>query len=308
MPQRLLWSLAVLLTTSSLLSAQALSIDHAPVGCVVAERFPRLEARFAPGENVATARVLFQPESGRQWYAVAMKPARPAFAGILPKPKKSLKAFRYYIEVTDTALGTNRTPEYTTRVVAGAADCKDRLMGGALGSASVLLQVPAGAAAVPVGFSGAGVVAAGAPAAAAGSAAGSSGGGVGSTALVIAGGAAVAGIAVAVATKGGSSPAPDITRFYGTYASVTYRAQVSGCASFSAAFSVSGNADGSNFQVAKTSPGGLITFTGTIQGSGAFTAAGGGYSMTGQTTGSRISGTETQSGGPLCAWTFDGVR
>ena len=134
MSRRLLAGLGVVILSSSSLSAQTLSIDHQPVGCAVAERFPRLEARFAPADTVATARVVFQPENAQQWYAVAMKSEGPAFSGVLPKPKKSLKAFRYYIEVTDKALGTNRTADYTTNVVASPGDgqrvCTDRYCDG----------------------------------------------------------------------------------------------------------------------------------------------------------------------------------
>ena len=40
-----------------------------------------------------------------------------ASVGVLPMPKKELSSFRYYIEVTDKTLGTNRTSEYTAAVV-----------------------------------------------------------------------------------------------------------------------------------------------------------------------------------------------
>ena len=209
----LLVGLGVLVLTPRLAGAQTLSIDHQPVGCAVAEKFPRLEARFAPADTVAVARVLFQAENAQQWYAVAMKAEGSAFSGVLPKPKKSLKTFRYYIEVTDKALGTNRTADYTTNVVGGSGECKGKLMAGALGSAAVLLQVPAGAAALPAGFASAGVVAAGSGSAAAatGAAASGGGGGLGTGAIVgiVAGaGAAAAGVVVA-ASKGGAEAVSD---------------------------------------------------------------------------------------------------
>ena len=192
--------------------AQTLNIDHQPVGCAAAERYPRLEARFAPAESVAAARIVFQGQSP-EWYSVAMKPEGTAFVGVLPKPKKTLKSFRYYIEVTDKAVGASRTAEYTTAVVDSTGACKGRIMAAALASASVLIQGPAGALALPLGFASTGVVAAGTAAGsggavgAAGSGAGA-GGGIGATALVI-GGLAVAGGAVAVALpKGDSSSDP----------------------------------------------------------------------------------------------------
>jgi hypothetical protein len=195
------------------------AIDHQAVACVAADKFPRLEARFTPAENVAAARVLFQGQTA-DWYSVAMKPDAAVYAGILPKPKKELKSFRYYIEITDKALATSRTAEFTAAVVDSAAACKGKLTAGAVSSASVLLQGPAGAAALPGGFASTGVVAgsaagSGAATGAAGASSGSSaagagaaagaGGGIGTTALVL-GGVAVAGGAVAVGvSKSGES-------------------------------------------------------------------------------------------------------
>ena len=64
----------------------SVSIEHQPVACAVAERFPKLEARFAPPENVARARVAFQGRNTAEWYSVDMKADGPVFVGTLPKP------------------------------------------------------------------------------------------------------------------------------------------------------------------------------------------------------------------------------
>ncbi len=192
----------VLLASPAL--AQTLNIEHRPVGCVAAGKFPRFEAGFAPAGSIAAARVVFQGQT-TDWYSVAMKPEGALFAGVLPQPKKDLKSFRYYIEVTDKAMGASRTPEYTAAVVDSAGACQGRLMATALGSASVVLQGPAGVAALPAGFASSGVVAgsaAGSTAAAGASVAGASGG-LGATALVIGGVVVAGGAAAAVATKGG---------------------------------------------------------------------------------------------------------
>lgn len=187
---------------------QNLTIDHQPIGCAGAGKFPRLEARFSPPEAVAAARVVFQGRTA-DWYSVAMKAEGDHFAGVLPKPNKDLKSFRYYIEVVDKGMGANRTDEYTAAVVDSASACRGKLMAGALGSATVILQGPAGVAALPAGFASAGVVAgsaAGSSAGAAGAAGASSagaGGGIGATALVVGGLAAAGGAAAVVASKGG---------------------------------------------------------------------------------------------------------
>ena len=207
MNKRFLPGLASLLALAPPALAQTLSIEHQPVACATAGKFPRLEARFAPTESVATARVVFQGQTA-DWYSVLMKPEGPGFAGVLPKPKKDLKSFRYYIEVTDKSLGTARTPENTVGVVDSASACKGKLMAGAVGTASVILQGPTGVAALPAGFASSGVVAgsaAGGGSAAGASAAAGGGGGL-ATGVIIAGagaGLAAAGAAVVVASKNG---------------------------------------------------------------------------------------------------------
>ncbi len=233
MPKRLLQALAVLVVSSSSAAAQTLSIDHSAVACVVAEKFPRLEARFVPGDAVAKARVFFQTGNAKHWYAVAMKPEVGGFSGVLPKPKKSLNAYRYYIEATDKSLGTSRTAEYTTSVVTGPGGCKGKMMGGGLGSAAVTLEVPAGAPAVPAGFSSSGLTAAGVAGAAAvatgAAVAGTAAGGGISTGVIVAvAGVAAAGAGAAVAVgaaKGGDGNGPARTTYTGTFSKPWQRSQ-----------------------------------------------------------------------------------
>jgi hypothetical protein len=195
-------------------AAYSAEIDHKAVGCVVAEQFPRLEARLTPADAVGRARVFFSTGNRPVWYAVAMKRDGEVFAAALPKPKKSLKQFRYYLEVADTAMATSRTEEYATNVVSGAGGCAKGMMAGVMSAASILLEVPAGAAAIPVGFSSAGVVAAGSTATVAGggAAASSGGGGLGTGAIVGGLGAvAAAGAVVAVKAAGGGGKPVDIS-------------------------------------------------------------------------------------------------
>lgn len=140
--------------------AAVFEISHQPVDCVVADKHPRLEARMPPGVDVATARVFFQG-AGQEWYSTAMKAEGAAFVGILPAPKRTLKEFRYYIEATSRTLETSRTADRTTRVVGSPGECRGVVAASAAGAASILVQGPAGAAAVPAGFAPAGLVAAG---------------------------------------------------------------------------------------------------------------------------------------------------
>ena len=221
-PRGLLPLLVVALAVPRATAAEPPAISHAAVGCVVAEKFPRLEAHIAPPDAVARAVVHFRTDPARPWYAVAMKPEGDAFAGVLPKPKGSLKAFQYYIDVTDRAFASSRTPEYTTTVVSGPGACQGKMMAGALSAASILLEVPLGAPLVPAGFGSAGVAAAGSgtAAASAAGAAGGGGAGIGTVAAIVGGGAAVAGAVVVAKAAGGdeSSGGGDSTargRLYG---------------------------------------------------------------------------------------------
>jgi hypothetical protein len=232
MPERLLQALAVLVVSSSPLAAQTMSIDHSAVGCVPAGKFPRLDARFVPGDAVGKARVFFQTTDAKRWYAVTMKPEAGAFSGVLPKPKKSLAFFRYYIEVTDKSLATSRTPEYTTSVVDGAGGCKGKMMGGGLASAAVTLEVPAGAPAVPAGFSSSGLTAVGVAGAAvatgAAVAGATAGGGISTGVIVAVAGVAAAGAGVAVAvgaSKGDENSGPARTTYAGTFSQPWQRSQ-----------------------------------------------------------------------------------
>ena len=192
---------ACLLALATPLWAEGPVIDHSAVACMVADHFPKLEARFGDPDAIGRARVQFRGEAG-PWYFVAMKREGAVFTGTLPKPKSSLKKISYYIEATDRQFRENRTQEFAADVVPQAALCVDKKMMAGVASAapaSLVVGGPSGAAVVPAGFSSSGVVAA--PAATAAGAAGGAGGGggIGTAAVVgiVAGGAAIAGVAVA---------------------------------------------------------------------------------------------------------------
>jgi len=207
------------LSVQGMALGQGVSIDHQGVGCVLAEKFPRFDARLDPAAAVARARLNFRPEGGAHWYYVDMKPEAGLFHGILPKPQKTLHRFSYYIDVTDKAFHASRTAEIVAEVATGPAACKrEKVLAAGLSRANVLLHAPegvAGAPAVPGGFAADGVVAASGAGTTAGTTAAAAGG-LGAKAVVLgtvlaAGGAA----AVVAATSGGeggaSTPSPPPT-------------------------------------------------------------------------------------------------
>jgi len=198
-------AVACLLALATPLWAEGPVIDHSAVACMVAEKFPQLEARIVEPEMISRARVQFRGERG-PWYFVEMKRSGGVFTGLLPKPKKSLKTIRYYIEATDRQFRVNRTQEFAASVVPEPMMCADKKMmaGVAAAPASLIVGGPSAAAAVPAGFSSSGVVAAPAATAAGASAGAAGGGGIGTAAVVgiVAGGAAIAGVAVAAGGGG----------------------------------------------------------------------------------------------------------
>jgi hypothetical protein len=171
--------------------APGLRITHDAVGCMVAERYPQLTARFAPGGRLARARVYFQAEGSAHWYHVEMAADGEGHSAVLPKPKKGTARVVYYVEAADKALAESRTKDHAARV---AAECgSDAAAAVAVPAAPIALGVPSGAPAIPAGFSADGL----AGAAAAG------GGGVPTTVLAGGGAAVAVGAVVLVAGGGG---------------------------------------------------------------------------------------------------------
>ena len=204
-------------------SAGALAIDHKEVGCIVGDRYPRLDACFQPPASWATRRSSSAPATG-PWYAVDLMADGACHVAYLPKPLATTTAIEYYVAAVDKSFNERQQPEtapeaaYHARVVRNQGDC-DRLKAVAASVKKVAKPIVVAAARTK-----------GAPprpsarsssasarrawswpvrrrpareqerqeAAAAGAAAGGSGGGIGTGTLAIAGGAVAAGVLVAV--------------------------------------------------------------------------------------------------------------
>jgi len=178
--------------------SQGVSIEHKPVACVVADRFPLVEARVEPAAKVARARVLFRAAGTPDWYFVEMKPEKGVFHGTLPKPLKATKQIEYYIDAMDQGMEERRTAEYAPAVVGGAGECPSKMLTAAvLTSAKLAIgSLTPGVTALPAGFSSIGIVGgsvAGTAAGAGASSGAAAGGGALKTVLIVAGAAAVGG-------------------------------------------------------------------------------------------------------------------
>ncbi len=159
-------SLVLLAAVVPVLPAEAqVEIDHKAVGCIVAGKFPKMNACFTPAASLAQARVYFRPEGTPSWYYVDMKSDTPCWAGVLPKPSKKLlqKKIEYYVEAQDKSFTSGRTAEYAPLVVASERECKKDVPVApisATGPAAVFPAIPAGFAASSAAI-GAGTVALG---------------------------------------------------------------------------------------------------------------------------------------------------
>lgn len=193
--ERALLAILAVAEAATAASAQSIAIEHEAVGCVIAEAFPRIEARLNPSTGVSRARVYFRG-SGEAWYFVEMKPSAGSFSAALPKPKRGLKQLGYYIEAMTREFESSRTPDFTSDVQASEGDCGGKRVAAIAAVSSVAVAAPGGAPAVPLGFSASGLTA---PAGAVGAGTAAAGGGH-ATAIVIGVGAAgaVAGGAVAL--------------------------------------------------------------------------------------------------------------
>jgi hypothetical protein len=150
MANRALPLLGLLLVPPVEALAQGVQIDHKAVGCIVAGKFPKMNACFNPASNVGRARVYFRPEGAPSWYYVEMKSDAPCHAGVLPKPSKKLidKKIEYYVEVADRSFNAGRTSEYGPVVVGSESECRKDLPIAPISAAGPAAVFPA----VPVGF------------------------------------------------------------------------------------------------------------------------------------------------------------
>ena len=91
--------MCALLAVPASVLAQAIDIDHKPVGCIVAGKYPKLSACFSPSGKLARSRVYFRPENGgANWYYVEMKtgaaisPRSPATRASCRSPRRRSSA------------------------------------------------------------------------------------------------------------------------------------------------------------------------------------------------------------------------
>ena len=105
------------------------AIGHDDVSCVIAGRYPQIDACLTPADAVGRAQVHFRAGQGA-WYAVDLKPQGQCFRALLPRPLPTTPSFEYYVDVLDRGFAGSRKPDrapdaaFIARGVAAAGDCE----------------------------------------------------------------------------------------------------------------------------------------------------------------------------------------
>ncbi len=168
------------------LHGEGVAVDHRAVGCVVAGKYPRLTACFAPASQLARGRVYFRVAGGApDWYYVEMKLEAPCHSGVLPRPKKELvgRQIEYYVDALDRSFGESRSRETRALVVGSPAECASKVPVASMLDSATVAVFPG----LPAGFAGA-----------------AAGIGAGATAAMVVGGAGIVGGGVALASGSAS--------------------------------------------------------------------------------------------------------
>jgi beta-lactamase regulating signal transducer with metallopeptidase domain len=101
-------------------------IAHEPLGCLVAGRYPEIDATMEPASEVEEARLYFfaeaAPDPGKEYW-VAMTQDGSRFVGRLPKPTVEAKSVRYRIEVRRRDARVVRTDSHVAVVAPDESHC-----------------------------------------------------------------------------------------------------------------------------------------------------------------------------------------
>jgi hypothetical protein len=143
-------------------AAGRIAIDHAPVDCVLYDRYARIAATGTPADLVAAAQLQFRVEEQGGWYSVGMAARGTEWSAFLPRPIPPLARLEYRVVMRSSDADEAATPAIAVRV-GGDAECGSPAQSSSAVAAPIVVRVPEGAPLVPpvpAGFSPAGVVAA----------------------------------------------------------------------------------------------------------------------------------------------------
>ena len=129
-----------------------LQIEHDPLACVTTVVAPLVEAKVEPGPDVARSYVFWRAAGTPYFYYTIMEGAVPEQKGTLPRPLPETKSIDYYVQATDKASLSKKTPDYAPPVVPGNA-CKVKgLVVGAAGAGLTIGLTDEKQSPIPPGF------------------------------------------------------------------------------------------------------------------------------------------------------------
>ena len=179
-------------------STGSLQVSHEPVGCMIADQSPQIEATVAPSWSVADVRVYFRSALSPDLYYIAAERQGDRYVASLPRPQLNAGPVTFYVEAASRAGVLARSAEDIASVVPNAMACPAGLRPAPIDPNTTQLTIfsDSGSTAPAAGFTGISSVLAGTALAAAG---------VAGAAVAVGGAAAAGGIlgmstAVAVAT------------------------------------------------------------------------------------------------------------
>jgi hypothetical protein len=129
-----------------------LQIEHDPLACVTTAVAPLVEAKVVPGPDVARSYVFWRAAGTPYFYYTIMEGSVPEQKGTLPRPLPETKTIDYYVQATDKASLSKKTPDYAPPVVPGNA-CKVKgLVVGAAGAGLTIGLTDEKQSPIPPGF------------------------------------------------------------------------------------------------------------------------------------------------------------
>src|SRR5438094_674993 len=121
-------------------STGSLQVSQEPVGCMIADQYPQIEATVAPSSNVASVRVYFRSSLSPDLYYVVAVGKSGRYVANMPRPQLNAGPVAFYVEAAASLAGAA-----VASAVGGAAAA-----GGILGM-STAVAVATAAVAVGVG-------------------------------------------------------------------------------------------------------------------------------------------------------------
>src|SRR5437867_13078192 len=79
-------------------STGSLHVSHEPVGCMIADQSPQIEATVAPSSSVATVRVYFRSALSPDLYYIVAEPQGDFYVAGLPRPQLNAGPITFYVE------------------------------------------------------------------------------------------------------------------------------------------------------------------------------------------------------------------